>query len=117
MLDIGIYSLTWGLTTLTDKVGDAAEDPEVDSQQTIEYDVDTSSSFLLKYPSNGRQAVLSSSTNYPGHYDSIRIEGSKGYIIVHGAAPSNPESFTFHPKGGGKEEHYTFEKPGRGFYW
>lgn len=117
LLDIGIYSLTWGLSTLSDKVGNEAEDPDVSSTQTIAHGVDVSSQVLLHYRSNGRQGVCTSTTNYPPHDDFIRIEGSKGHIIVSGPEPSHPESFVFHPKDDGKEERYTFEKPGRGFFW
>ena len=117
LLDIGIYSLTWGLTTLSDKVGDVAEEPDVNSSQTIAHGVDVASQMLLHYRSNGRQGICTSTTNYPCRHDFARIEGSKGHIIVHGSAPSTPDSFTFHPKDGGKEERYSFDKPGRGFYW
>ena len=117
LLDIGIYSLTWGLTTLSDNVGDEAEDPEVSSSQTIAHGVDVASQVLLSYRSTGRQGICTSTTNYPGHDDFARIEGSKGHIVVRGGAPSTPEGFVFYPKGGGKEEVYNFEKPGRGFFW
>jgi len=117
LLDIGIYSLTWGLVTLSDKVGDEAEDPEVASTQSISHDVDVSSQVLLHYPSTGRQGICTSTTNVPLKDPYARIEGSKGHIVVHGGAASAPENFTFYPKDGGKEELFTFEKPGRGFYW
>ena len=117
LLDIGIYSLTWGLVALSGAVGDGAEDPEVNSSQTLNHGVDTDSSVLLRYPSTGRQGVCTSSTNVESHRNFARIEGSKGHIIVHGKTPASPESFVFHPKETGKEEQFTFEKPGRGFYW
>ncbi|KAI7284575.1 hypothetical protein KC352_g5515, partial [Hortaea werneckii] len=118
LLDIGIYSLTWGLTTLSDGQGEEAEDPEVVSSQTLEHGgVDTISNVLLHYRGTGRQAVCTSTFNYPGRSDFARIEGSKGHIVVHGETPSSPEGFVLHPKGGGMEEQYTFEKPGRGFFW
>lgn len=117
LLDIGIYALTWGMATLTDGVGDAAEDPEVFSMQTIAHDVDVASSVLLNYKSTGRQAICTSTTNFPFQNDWARIEGSKGHIVLSGGAPSSPEMFTFYPKDGGKEEVFNFEKPGRGFFW
>lgn len=117
LLDIGIYSLTWGLTTLSNSVGDRAEDPEVSSTQTIAHGVDVASQVLLHYKSTGAQAICTSTTNVACRHDFTRIEGSKGHIIVHGPAPSTPDSFVFHPKGGGEDVHYTFEKPGRGFFW
>lgn len=117
LLDIGIYSLTWGLVTLSGKVGDAAEEPEVTSAQAIAHGVDVASSFILHYPSTGRQAILSSTTNFPAKKNWACIEGSKGHIIINGSTPSNPSSFIFYPKDGGKEERFDFEKPGQGFFW
>lgn len=117
LLDIGIYSLTWGLCTMSDKVGDAAEEPEVISAQTIAHNVDVTSTMVLRYASNGRQAVCTSTTNEPQMHPWARIEGSKGRILLYGGAPSAPEYFIFYPKDGGKEERFDFDKPGRGFYW
>ncbi len=117
LLDIGIYSLTWGLLTLSDKVGDEAEDPEVHSIQTVVENVDTDSAILLRYPTTGRQGVCTSSTNFDSTGDFARIEGSEGYVTVYGSKASTPKKFTFYPKGGGKPEVYDFEKPGLGFYW
>ena len=117
LLDIGIYSLTWGLLTLSDKVGDEAEDPEVNSTQTVVENVDTDSAVLLHYRSTGRQGICTSSTNFDSTGDFARIESSKGCVTVYGFKAASPQKFTFYPKGGGKEEVYEFEKPGRGFYW
>ncbi|KAF7189033.1 putative D-xylose 1-dehydrogenase (NADP(+)) [Pseudocercospora fuligena] len=117
LLDIGIYSLTWGIITSTDKVGEEAEDPEVSSLQTLNHGVDTSSSVLLRYLSTGKQAVCTSTTDVVGPTAFARIEGSKGTIIVHGPAPSAPERFDFIPNDGGQKEEYQFEKPGFGLFW
>ncbi|KAK3705100.1 hypothetical protein LTR37_013467 [Vermiconidia calcicola] len=117
LLDIGIYSITWGLLTLSEDVGDAAENPEVASTQTLSHGVDTDSSVLLKYPSTGRQGICTSSTNFDSSGAFARIEGSKGHIEVFGGKAASPQMFVFHPKNGGKEERHEFEKPGRGFYW
>jgi len=117
LLDIGIYSLTWGLVTLSGKVGDAAEEPEVTSTQSLAHGVDVASSFILHYSATGRQAILTSTTNFPAKKNWARIEGSKGEIVIDGSTPSNPSSFTFFPKDGGEDEHFEFEKPGQGFFW
>ncbi len=119
LLDIGIYSLTWGLLTLAGNVGDKAEDPEVASTQTLSDGVDTSSSVVLKYPSTGRQGICTSTTDFNSGGDSFaRIEGSKGYIVVHGTTAASPQRFDFYPKDSdAKVEHFKFEKPGRGFFW
>ncbi|GAB7351753.1 hypothetical protein MBLNU459_g2334t2 [Dothideomycetes sp. NU459] len=118
LLDVGIYSLTWGLVTLSPTVGESAEDPEVVSAQTIAHGVDVASSMILRYPSTGRQGILTSTTNGLSQNAFARIEGSKGVIIVEGPETSRPESFTvtMHGKERG-EEKYGFEKPGWGFWW
>lgn len=117
LLDIGIYSLTWGIITLTNRVGDHAVDPDVQSTQTLEHGVDVASSILLRYPGDGRQAICTSTTNVPSKYNFCRVEGSLGTLKIHGPEPSHPEGFTFFPKGNGPPEHFDFPKPGRGFFW
>jgi predicted dehydrogenase len=119
LLDIGIYSLTWGLLTLSGGVGESAEDPEVSSTQTLSHGVDTASAVILKYPSTGRQGICTSTTDFWSGGDRFaRIEGSKGHIVVHGGTAASPEQFDFYPKDkDGKVQNYKFEKPGRGFYW
>lgn len=117
LLDIGIYSLTWGVVTLSEKVGEDAEDPEVNSTQTLNHGVDTDSSVLLRYPSTGRQGICTSTTNHESQRNFARIEGSKGHIVAYGNTPASPMSFVFHSKETGKEEQFDFDKPGRGFYW
>lgn len=116
LLDIGIYSITWGLMALSGQVGDAAEDPEVNSTQTIAHGVDVDSSVILLYRKTGCQGVCTSTTNYESNPDFARIEGSNGHVIVRGTTPASPNTFTFYPKNG-KEERYAFENPGRGFFW
>lgn len=115
LLDIGIYSLTWGLVTLSGEVGNAAAEPEVTSAQTLAHGVDVASTVILSYPKTGCQGICTSTTNIETM--NIRIEGSKGHIIVFGQTPSSPDRFVFYPKDGGKEERFEFEKPGRGFWW
>ena len=116
LLDIGIYSITWGLIALSGKVGNAAEDPEISSAQTIAHGVDVDSSVLLLYRSTGRQGICTSTTNFESNQNFARIEGSKGHIILRGTTAASPQRFTFYPKDG-PEEQYDFEKPGRGFFW
>lgn len=119
LLDLGVYSLTIGILTLNDAIGDAAEDPEISSAQTLHpTNVDVNTTAILHYKSNGRQAICSSTTNSEVLDGWAKIEGSKGHIVLNGEAPSAPESFTFYPKDGkGETEVYEFEKPGRGFWW
>jgi len=121
LMDIGVYSLTWGLVTLSEAVGERAEEPEVVSRQTLQSGVDTSSTFILYYPSTGRQGILSSTTNVQTvSKDFCRIEGTKGTIVVSGDMTSLPKYFTVKLKGEedeGEGKRHDFENPGRGFFW
>ncbi|KAF3931144.1 hypothetical protein ABW20_dc0109756 [Dactylellina cionopaga] len=116
LLDIGIYSLTWGILTLEEEVG-KGEHPNILASQTLQGGVETLSSWILSYPSTGRHGILTSTSNVRSANDFARIEGSKGVITVHGPT-SSPDSFTvkFHDEEG-EGKLYEFEKPGRGFYW
>ncbi|EXJ77959.1 hypothetical protein A1O3_09118 [Capronia epimyces CBS 606.96] len=122
LLDIGIYSLTWGLLAL-DPLRQAVK-PTIAATQNIEYGIDTASSILLQYP--GKQGILTSTMAAKTPTSFARIEGSEGYIVVDGFVASVPASFTVHSsKLGGTEtgpdglqvKKYEFERPGRGFYW
>lgn len=124
LLDIGIYSLTWGLATLDAGTGESAETPKIAALQTLSHKIDTASSVLLHYPGSGRQGILTSSTEIKSEPVFCRIEGTEGYITVEGIAASVPSSFTVYPKTVDSEtgvgtigKTYTFEKSGRGFYW
>ncbi|OAL33522.1 hypothetical protein AYO20_07208 [Fonsecaea nubica] len=131
LLDIRIYSLTWGLLTLDPKLGDQRETPIVVSIQSLSDRVDHSTSILLKYYPSGRHGILTATTLAKSGREFCRIEGSQGHVIVEGRVASAPESFTVSPKnttssavGDAKAERaqndhqrYTFEKLGRGFYW
>jgi predicted dehydrogenase len=117
LLDIGIYSLTWGLTTMCEATGDEAEEPEVNSSQSIAYGVDRTSTVILNFRSTGRQAICTSTLDQLQTHPWARIEGSNGRMIVDGETPSSPDTLTFQPKDGGQEEVWKFEKPGFGFWW
>ncbi|EGX51582.1 hypothetical protein TWF173_003553 [Orbilia oligospora] len=116
LLDIGIYSLTWGLLTLEENVG-KGEHPKVLAAQTLQGGVETLSSWILSYPSTGKHGILTSTTNVRTEKTFARVEGSKGFITVQGPT-SSPESFIvkLHDEEG-EGKLYEFEKPGRGFYW
>ncbi|KAH7169468.1 dimeric dihydrodiol dehydrogenase [Fusarium sp. MPI-SDFR-AT-0072] len=134
LLDIGIYSLTWGLLTLEDPqdAGTEAEQPVVKAVQTISEGIDVSSTMVLKYPRSGRQGILTSTIGFKTPSVFCRIEGTEGYITVHGPGTSNPAGFSIYtkraapvagdPSGDGADAYikmhsYDFEEPGQGFYW
>ncbi|KAL3434871.1 hypothetical protein BDV09DRAFT_185479 [Aspergillus tetrazonus] len=110
LLDIGIYALTWGLLTLESDPA-KSERPRVVAAQTLRDGVDIATSFILHYPSTGRQGILTSTTEARTPEIFMRIEGSNGYITVEGIAASAPRAFTVYPR------RYDFELEGMGFYF
>ncbi|KAL3486654.1 hypothetical protein BJX62DRAFT_228606 [Aspergillus germanicus] len=124
LLDVGIYSLTWGILTLESP--DSTEKPQITATQTLRDGVDIASSFILRYPVTGRQGILTSTLEARTPRTFVRLEGTEGYILVEGAAASSPRSFTVYPKvnpdaekEGSKVEgkKYEFELEGMGFYF
>jgi predicted dehydrogenase len=123
LLDIGIYSVTWGLLALDPNIGDHAQKPSLIASQTLSSNIDVATALILSYPS-GAQAVLTSSSSFKTAHDFCRIEGTEGFITVSGPAASAPETFVVHAKAnasnvdsGVSGKKYEFDKPGRGFYW
>lgn len=121
LLDIGIYSLTWGLLALDPGLGTQAEKPQVVATQSLVDGIDWASSIILRY-SGAKQGILTSSSLAKTPTAFCRIEGSSGFIVVEGFAASVPTSFTVHAaKSPGSSvlllEKFEFERPGKGFYW
>ncbi len=50
LLDIGIYSLTWGLLALESGPAVPAEKPEVFASQSLSHGIDVATSIILRYP-------------------------------------------------------------------
>jgi predicted dehydrogenase len=131
LLDIGIYSLTWGLLSLDANIGDAARSFDIVASQSISEGVDISTSIILKY-SSGSQAILTSTTNFKTANEFCRIEGTGGSIIVKGEAASAPDTIILRlpqtasahgdmipaaSENDNSDKVYHFDKEGRGFYW
>jgi predicted dehydrogenase len=119
LLDIGIYSLTWGLLSLDHNIADAALTPQVFSAQTISHGIDVGTSIILHYPQNGRQGILTSSMKAKTDPVFARIEGSHGTIHIEGVATSVPRRFTLIPSDSAAERK-VYEAPpkdGRGFLY
>lgn len=117
LLDIGIYPLTWALLTLSDKLGEEAEMPDVAGLQSLYEGIDIASAFLLRFPSTGKLAVLSCSTEGKTDRAFCRIEGTSGTIKVEGQATSHPAAFSIwrratHPDPG---DVLTFDKENETF--
>ncbi|KAL4728954.1 hypothetical protein ACLX1H_003360 [Fusarium chlamydosporum] len=115
LLDIGIYSLTWGLLGLDSGIGEKATTPRICGTQTLVRGVDIGTSIILLYP-DGKQGIITTNSNVKTPLAFCRIEGTEGHIIVEGPAAA-PETFTVYKDGETEGQKYEFEKPGRGFYW
>ncbi|CAK7201837.1 hypothetical protein SEUCBS139899_004552 [Sporothrix eucalyptigena] len=125
LLDIGIYSLMWGMLALDPGVGEAARKPQVLASQSIVNGVDWATSMLLTYSTSkdgsspAQHAILTSSslTKTPAAF--CRIEGTTGYVVIEGFAASVPTFFTVHDTTApdAQPKKYEFERPGKGFYW
>jgi predicted dehydrogenase len=121
LLDIGIYPLTWALITLDPKCPSQPEQPKILAQQTLDKDgIEIASNIILQYPSTGRQAIVTSTTMADpiNSEQACRIQGTDGYIEVHGDGPSVPTSFTVHKTKNGsvaESKKYDYPRTGRGF--
>ncbi|KAH7156009.1 dimeric dihydrodiol dehydrogenase [Dactylonectria macrodidyma] len=99
LLDLGVYALTWASIALDATNPHKAETPTILASQTHHGNVEVATSIILKYPSTGRQAIVTSTTNVIGNPDLLtRIEGSNGSIEVTGLLPSFPTGFRVYPK-------------------
>lgn len=125
LLDICIYSLTWGLLVL-----DPSKKAKIKvlGAQTLYEGVDTATSVILSIPSSGAQGILTSTSMARTPHVFCRIEGTKGHITVEGESASIPSAFTVHyklpePSEGEpvsvstQEQKFSLESPGWGLYW
>ncbi|KAL2213941.1 dimeric dihydrodiol dehydrogenase [Sarocladium strictum] len=125
LLDICIYSLTWGLLVLDPS---KKAETEVLGAQTLYEGVDTATSVILSIPSTGAQGILTSTSMARTPHVFCRIEGTKGHITVEGESASKPTAFTVHykisqPAEGEpvpvstQEQRFSLDSPGWGLYW
>lgn len=122
LLDICLYSLTWGRMVLDRGRGESSERPKMVALQTLSDGIDTASSVLLQYPSSGAQGILTSTSMARTPNVFCRIEGTKGFITVEGESASIPSAFTVHPKIQDDRQtlpgkRFEFDIPGFGLYW
>jgi predicted dehydrogenase len=110
LLDICIYSITWGLLTMNEKTGGEAEQPVIKGVQTLADSIDVASTVLLFSPSTGRQAICTSTAMFRTPSVFCRIEGTRGHVEV---------AFRVFLREGGAPEGtlHTVSKPGHGLYW
>jgi predicted dehydrogenase len=119
LLDIGVYSLTWGLLGLDEHIAGAALKPQVVSAQSISQGIDVATSIVLHYPQNGRQGILTSTMKAKTDPVFARIEGSHGTILIEGIATSTPRRFTVIPNDATAERQVYDAPPrvGKGFFY
>lgn len=122
LLEICIYSLTWGVLLLDP---DRDEKLDVKAHQTLHEGIDIATSVLMSNTKGGHGVLTSTSmARTPAVF--CRIEGTGGHITIQGESASIPSSFTVHRKAvGGQQsgsnvaedsETYTLE-PGVGLHW
>lgn len=119
LLDLGVYSLTWGLLGLDEGIASAALTPQVFSAQSISEGIDVATSVVLHYPQNGRQGILTSTMKTKSDPVFARIEGSKGTIFIEGIATSVPRRFTVVTNDAAAERQ-VYDAPakvGKGFFY
>jgi predicted dehydrogenase len=126
LLDICLYSLTWGLLLL-----DPKRDAEIKLQaaQTLLDGIDTATSVIMQIPATGAQGILTSTSSFRTPDTFCRIEGTKGHITVAGESASLPTSFTVSYKASQRqqedgedsvaasEQTFSFAPPGNALYW
>jgi predicted dehydrogenase len=119
ILDIGVYSLTWGLLVADAEIAEKAQKPVVVASQVLSEGIDMATTAVLTYPS-GAHAITTSTMSFKTPREFCRIEGTEGYIVVEGKNTAVPEAFTVYlnkEEAGSVGKKYSFDKVGDGFYW
>jgi predicted dehydrogenase len=119
LLDVCIYSLTWGLLSLDGNIAEASEQPVIKAVQTLSDAIDVASTVVLFYPSTGRQGICTSTAMFRTPNVFCRIEGTEGHITVEGVSASCPTAFTIYTKGSNLSESKRHSVPNSGFglFW
>ncbi|GME52706.1 NAD(P)-binding protein [Neofusicoccum parvum] len=116
LLDIGIYSLTWGFATLDPNMGDQAAQPKIDSSMTVVDDIDHAESIILNYTESRKMGILTASTYTKTPETFCRVEGSDGVITLSGPAASLPRKIIV-CKPDGTETVKEYNHAGLGFFY
>ena len=126
LLDICIYSLTWGVLLLDHT---RQSELQIRALQTLFEGVDTATSVLVSSSTTGAQGILTSTTMARTPHVFCRIEGADGYITVEGESASIPSAFTVHRKSrdlsgdsyevvsSQQPQTFSLDPPGWGLYW
>ncbi|KAF2853764.1 NAD(P)-binding protein [Plenodomus tracheiphilus IPT5] len=125
LLNLGVYSVTWGLLALDAEAGgdgrEGQQELDIKAVQVLREGIDVASTIILTYPQTGQTAICTSSSLFKNP-DRVfcRIEGTKGHITVEGQFASKPESFTLYTKDAtipATGKRYEFEISGSGLIW
>jgi predicted dehydrogenase len=117
-LDVGIYSLMWGMLLLEPALAPAAPKAKVVADGVLRDGFDISTTTLLTFEGNEGQGILTCSLMARTGPVFATIEGEKGNISISGASAGTPEKIVV--KLDGEEEEKVFggeKKLGFGFYW
>ncbi|KAK9453390.1 putative D-xylose 1-dehydrogenase [Dipodascopsis uninucleata] len=120
LLDMGVYNLTLAKLALDKNLGYNSEKPEVKGTFTLaKTGADNMATVVLKYPSTGRQGILTlSAYNTTDFTRFMTIQGTKGEIIVGGLQTCMPRQVTVKYNDSTKEdEFYDYTVPGYGFFF
>lgn len=119
LLNIGIYSVTWGLLAIEDQARSGEDDEmQIKAVQTLQEGVDVASTVILYWPKTGQQAICTSTSSFKNpSREFCRIEGTKGHIIIEGDCASCPDAFTVYTKGKKEGEGHEYPVPGAGLFW
>jgi predicted dehydrogenase len=106
LLDMGIYPLTWAVLMLDHNSPSSSEMPEIKAVQSFLNGIEVTTSVVLRYASTGRQGIATSTTRRArGIAQTVAvIDGTDGFVEVHGIVPSLPSSFTVYPRWTGIEK-------------
>lgn len=118
LLDIGIYSLTYGRILLDNKLGKENSKFQVKSFLTLDPTdkVDYNSTVIMKY-ANGSQGILTASNYTDGPSPFARLECSNGYVEIFAHNPASPEKIKVVFKDGSEPVEYENNTGYNGFIY
>ncbi|KIJ56295.1 hypothetical protein M422DRAFT_23584 [Sphaerobolus stellatus SS14] len=124
LLDLGPYPLVWALMALYENPSNDRSAPILSSAsmlKTPRTGVDAFTSWTLDFPKLGARADLSCNLVTLNAPESVRIQGTKGEILVHGP-PARPTALTIRRRAENSREFQPdevleFPIQGVGLYW
>lgn len=117
LLDIGIYSITYGRILLDDKLGEDHTPFQLRSLVSVDETdhVDYNTTAIIKYDS-GKHGILTCSNYGDSIKPFARVEATAGYIEIFAENPARPRLFKVHYKDGQVKE-FKDDTPYNGFIY